>query len=779
MIFQKVNTGPRRKLLGLSGLACGFIAACATPDATVEDISPTDATEQVLRLLDSDSDGRVSTYEGMDGWARLVALADRDEDDSLSASEFSDLLTEQAREGEIEREQLLRELDADNDRRVSIDECPAELRAAFRRADIDGNALVDIEELAAVEIDGLEVMIASEVESIFADLDEDGDGAILLADCPPDVREEYSSCDANNDGNIVRSELAKWFATDLDGAHFAVDGSKAEMTGVIGPTTPARVLELIFEHPKVRTIVMRDVPGSMDDEANLRSARLVRRFGLATHVPSSGVVASGGTDFFLAGATRTAGPGARFGVHSWGNGEEQGADVPRDDPQHELYLSFYDEIGIDALFYWYTLEAAPADGIHWMTAVEMDRYRVLLGSESTHRESDVGSFDDVDGVGLVLDIDTSVAANGVVPLPEHTPKVLRDVFVKYTRLVAPNGKPIHFLAQDRVTDEMLVRAREVMRFYLADVPGTRFGSDKAGVANAMSDRIATLVYFNTERDAHNALRGALGDLEFFGQDLYAEESVVEGSRDYMENRVRDATLEEVFHLVHGAGIQPALPDYHARIELATRAAIREKRWFTNEEWEREGSSPHEYIISVIDVVYGLWAHDPDGNGTSFGGEYSYSTPAAAREHDALGVEVLHEFLPEQFAFDASIAASFKGTFSLNADPSAPYALKARHLVRARLTGDNTSNLEGNDHSNVLHGNSAANVIRGHGGDDLIDGGSGVDVAVFGAAKNEYDVRVEDGKVIVVDRRRDRDGVDTLMRIERLRFADCEVAVGEL
>ena len=27
-------------------------------------------------------------------------------------------------------------------------------------------------------------------------------------------------------------------------------------------------------------------------------------------------------------------------------------------------------------FYWFTLEAAPAEGMHWMTEAEMARYRV-------------------------------------------------------------------------------------------------------------------------------------------------------------------------------------------------------------------------------------------------------------------------------------------------------------------------------------------------------------------------------------------------------------------
>ena len=62
---------------------------------------------------------------------------------------------------------------------------------------------------------------------------------------------------------------------------------------------------------------MQNVQGSVDDEANIAAARLVRERGLNTLIPGSGMIASGGTDFFLAGVKRTVQPGAKIGVHSW------------------------------------------------------------------------------------------------------------------------------------------------------------------------------------------------------------------------------------------------------------------------------------------------------------------------------------------------------------------------------------------------------------------------------------------------------------------------------
>lgn len=158
-------------------------------------------------------------------------------------------------------------------------------------------------------------------------------------------------------------------------ATFTVRGDTAVMNGVIDVKTPGRVDALLEEHPDLRQITLQDVPGSRNDDANLEAARAVRDAGLATHVPADGVIASGGVDFFCAGGTRTVEAGARLGVHSWSaGGGVQGGDLPQSDPRHGLYLSFYEEMGIPESFYWFTLEAAPAEGVHWMTPDELRTY---------------------------------------------------------------------------------------------------------------------------------------------------------------------------------------------------------------------------------------------------------------------------------------------------------------------------------------------------------------------------------------------------------------------
>jgi len=167
-----------------------------------------------------------------------------------------------------------------------------------------------------------------------------------------------------------------------EAATFEIEGGTALMYGVIDHTTPGVVQALVDEHPAVTRIVMVDVPGSDDDPANLKASRLVREHGLTTVVPSNGVIASGGVDFFTAGKYRVVEPCGKLGVHSWDEDGPDGSiifgnEVPRDHEIHAMFLDFYREMGIPEDFYWFTLEAAPPQRIHWMSDEEIVLYGLV------------------------------------------------------------------------------------------------------------------------------------------------------------------------------------------------------------------------------------------------------------------------------------------------------------------------------------------------------------------------------------------------------------------
>ncbi|MBL4684156.1 MAG: hypothetical protein JKY37_06180 [Nannocystaceae bacterium] len=132
--------------------------------------------------------------------------------------------------------------------------------------------------------------------------------------------------------------------------------------------------------PAVDTLLLLDISGSINDEINVETGRLVRDAGWTTRVPANGEIASGGVDLFCGGAVRQVEDGGRLGVHSWSDGEMDGADYPPEHRAHASQLSYFSEmlgktLGPD--FYWFTLEAAPADGIHWMTDAELEQFQLV------------------------------------------------------------------------------------------------------------------------------------------------------------------------------------------------------------------------------------------------------------------------------------------------------------------------------------------------------------------------------------------------------------------
>ncbi len=377
----------------------------------------------------------------------------------------------------------------------------------------------------------------------------------------------------------------------------------------------------------------------------------------------------------------------------------------------------------------------------------------------------------------ILDnIDTSTSPLGVVPLPEELGKTLNGLFSKYTKHMAPNGKPIHIFAQSGVSDLQVVRAREILKYHLTDAPGTQYGFDKSAIANRMADVKATLIYTDTEIKSF-AMRPILRTSKLRIQDLYATESPVEGSYEYVHNKARpgrrftrDASYEEIMHLVHAKGLEDVLPAFHQEIVEAEKAAVKADIYHYGR------LAPHEYIITGFDIYFGLWDHDPQGDGKSFGNEYPFHTKEEMKAGDPALYDLVEKFWPKYLTYNAYLDPSFEGTFSTVRDENTEYTFKSQYLVNIILTGTNNTNVLGNDQDNRLTGNDGNNILTGGKGNDVIAGGLGEDTAEFSGDHAEYEVRNVDNTTIVTDKVPDRDGKDELTDIEVLKFKDKEVSV---
>ena len=383
------------------------------------------------------------------------------------------------------------------------------------------------------------------------------------------------------------------------------------------------------------------------------------------------------------------------------------------------------------------------------------------------------------------EIDISASSNGIVELPEDVPSVIRDVFTKYTKIIAPNGKPIQILAQAGWTDDQIKKGRNVLQFILTDYPGSEYGSDKSLIANAMADRKATMIFFNTEPDLHEAMRGPLGrgtDLSM--QDLRGNENPAEGTADYMNHITRDASFEEIWHLVHDNGIKVTQPEMIAEMQNANDAAA-EKGWRAWPDDEPQ-EHPNEYVGVLIDNYYDLWTMRPkkyEGReikpedvpeGQSHFGRYFAGSRERMKELDPDGYTLIQKFFTPYLTYSPELPEYFEGTFSLKFDESLVYTYKSQHLVDVTLTGSNNADLIGNNFDNTLTGNAGNNVFVGDGGDDAIYGGAGNDTAVFSGIYSEYKITEAEGAILVEDNQPQRDGSDTIKNIEILRFSDKEI-----
>jgi len=347
--------------------------SCAGPP--VAELSHPESS-QLFDLLDTSQDGSLSPFEALDA---LLVIS---KEGVLTRESLGAYLSEYAEEEFADRRDFFEMGDSDGDGRLLLDDLPSGSTSMMSSLDTDGDGALSWSEFRLANIETSELMARGEGAELYAELVEEIGEPVRLEGAPLDLVEELREFDVDGDGIVTQEETVQLIREELAGTTFEVRGGLAIMRGLIGARTPSSVLELAFMNPEVRTIVLVDMPGSIDDVAMVRAGRYIRQFGLDTHVPADSEVASGATDLFLAGEHRSAEPGARFGIHSWGGGPVPATDLPpvlatdlpRDHEDHLKYLDYYEEMGIPAEFYWRTLSAAPAEGIHWMTEEELERF---------------------------------------------------------------------------------------------------------------------------------------------------------------------------------------------------------------------------------------------------------------------------------------------------------------------------------------------------------------------------------------------------------------------
>jgi len=190
---------------------------------------------------------------------------------------------------------------------------------------------------------------------------------IILATC-------LSSC-----GNALQKEIEALEKAEI----FSISEANTTiiLDGVINSSAYDKFKTLVEANPQIKALEIVNCDGSINDPINLKLAKYIYDKGFDIHLKDNGLIASGGTDLFLAGHKRTKGVNTKVGVHSWAGDNETATDFPKGHDYHQPYIEYYIAVGFSQKqaedFYYFTINAAPADDIHWMTDKEIETYNII------------------------------------------------------------------------------------------------------------------------------------------------------------------------------------------------------------------------------------------------------------------------------------------------------------------------------------------------------------------------------------------------------------------
>lgn len=155
------------------------------------------------------------------------------------------------------------------------------------------------------------------------------------------------------------------------------------LLGTFDEYTADYVISELKKNPQVNRIVLTANGGSINEQETLRLGRYIRSLNLDTHLIKGGVAASGGVSLLLSGVKRSVGQDGLVGVHAWASCSDieqtcrPATDFKRDDRAHDLHRDYILEMLGEDDFYWYSIEAAAHDTIHWLNKSELKRFKVI------------------------------------------------------------------------------------------------------------------------------------------------------------------------------------------------------------------------------------------------------------------------------------------------------------------------------------------------------------------------------------------------------------------
>lgn len=168
---------------------------------------------------------------------------------------------------------------------------------------------------------------------------------------------------------------------DRFGPFYILNDTTIIMNGDMGSRVDNQFDKLINSYPNIKLMILEDCPGSRNDQEMFKAAIQLHNRSINTHLSINGKIQSGAVDLFLSGKIRTMVQGAKIGVHAWSDGSSSANDYPNNHTEHEVYINFYKDIGYSQQeaenLYFFIINAASPENIHWMTDKEILDYQIL------------------------------------------------------------------------------------------------------------------------------------------------------------------------------------------------------------------------------------------------------------------------------------------------------------------------------------------------------------------------------------------------------------------
>ena len=313
-------------------------------------------------------------------------------------------------------------------------------------------------------------------------------------------------------------------------------------------------------------------------------------------------------------------------------------------------------------------------------------------------------------------------------------------------------------------------------------PGIAFTCSTTTATSPLFLIFSFINLLNSEEEYENPNFETLLDAGVKGQDLLATEVFPEGVYEYNQSIERSAVYEEVLHFIHVYGIQPSSPWLQSELLEAMNIAIENSYYNPLDDLPVEDYD-EEYLAMGLECYFGLWAHNPSGNGYSGDNEYAFNTRNLMEQGDIRLYNIIKGFFGDSFLYTPTLPDQFNGLFSLNFDSQETYTHKSQYLKNIKSSGAQNISIYGNHLGNFIVGNLADNQFFGMGGDDFINGMHGIDRSIYIGQRDEYIIIPPDSELnsfyVVFDLVPNRDGSDTLIGIEDLEFNNVVFSIEEI